>query len=176
MLLVLRRFAVVAALILSMGGADAATYTVRKGDTLYGIARKHKLSVKGLMAANGIKDATKLQIGQKLRISGRASSSSRATGRSSKARSNPYARVGVGKRVVIGSRHAGYGSWGRRGSGRSLSSSSGRRVSRRATVPSSRPPSRCRCLRPPWSAICFAAGEAREADQRLGPPVQRSPS
>ena len=43
------------------------TYTVKKGDTLSGIAYRYRCSVKELMRWNRLK-STKLRIGQKLRI------------------------------------------------------------------------------------------------------------
>ena len=43
------------------------TYTVRKGDSLYEIARKHKLTVKKIQQLNGIK-GTMLRPGQKLKL------------------------------------------------------------------------------------------------------------
>ena len=43
-------------------------YTVRKGDTLSGIADRHGLSTKALAAANALKDADELSIGQQLSI------------------------------------------------------------------------------------------------------------
>jgi membrane-bound lytic murein transglycosylase D len=50
--------------------APAATYyTVKKGDTLGGIARKYGRSVKQLMQWNGLKNANSLRIGQRLRVS-----------------------------------------------------------------------------------------------------------
>ncbi len=43
------------------------THTIRKGDTLYGISRKYKISVTAIQRANGLK-GTNLRIGQKLLI------------------------------------------------------------------------------------------------------------
>jgi len=43
-------------------------YTVKKGDTPWGIAKRHKVSVDNLLKANGVTDATRLRIGMKLRI------------------------------------------------------------------------------------------------------------
>ena len=43
-------------------------YTVRKGDTLSGIADRHGLTTKTLATANALKDADELSIGQQLRI------------------------------------------------------------------------------------------------------------
>lgn len=48
--------------------AAGGTYSVRSGDTLWGIAHRHKVTVNSLLKANGIPDAKKLKIGMKLRI------------------------------------------------------------------------------------------------------------
>ena len=44
------------------------SYTVKSGDTAWGIAKRNGVSVKSLLEANGIKDARKLRIGMKLEI------------------------------------------------------------------------------------------------------------
>ena len=89
------RTALVAALIVLFSGAFAlgATHTIKKGDTLYSLAKRYKTSVTRLMATNGIKDPTKLKIGQRLSLPG--SSSSKST------KKTYVSRVGVGKRVII---------------------------------------------------------------------------
>ncbi len=48
----------------------AATYTVRRGDTLARIARKHKMSVNALMKLNGLtaKDARNIKVGMELKV------------------------------------------------------------------------------------------------------------
>ena len=43
-------------------------YTVRSGDTLYGIARKNGTTVKRICQLNGIKETTVLQVGKRLRV------------------------------------------------------------------------------------------------------------
>lgn len=48
--------------------AEESTYTVQRGDTLYGIARKFSLSPQFLMELNDIEDPTVLQIGSTLRL------------------------------------------------------------------------------------------------------------
>lgn len=52
-------------------GGDG-TYTVRRGDTLSGIARRVGLSVNSLAAANGLDDRHRIYPGQDLRVDGRA--------------------------------------------------------------------------------------------------------
>ncbi len=44
------------------------TYVVKKGDSIYGIAKKHNVSVNEIITANNIKDVSKIGIGQKLSI------------------------------------------------------------------------------------------------------------
>ncbi len=58
----------------SGGEASTGTYTVKKGDTLSGIAAAHKTTVAALVKLNGLKDPNKLAVGQKLKVSGSASS------------------------------------------------------------------------------------------------------
>jgi LysM repeat protein len=48
--------------------ASGSRYTVAKGDTVYAIARRYKISEDALMRANGIKKAAGLQIGKSLTI------------------------------------------------------------------------------------------------------------
>ena len=43
-------------------------YTVKKGDTLSGIASKNKTTVSKICKLNGIKSTSKLKAGQKLRV------------------------------------------------------------------------------------------------------------
>lgn len=44
------------------------TYTVKKGDTLSGIALKHNTTVEALASTNGIKNPNVIFVGQVLRI------------------------------------------------------------------------------------------------------------
>lgn len=46
-------------------------YTVKNGDTLGGIAQRHRVSVRQLMRWNNIKNPNALRLGQKIRIEGR---------------------------------------------------------------------------------------------------------
>ncbi len=47
---------------------SSTTITVKKGDTLYSLARKHGVPVRSLIAANGVAPPYALAIGQKLRL------------------------------------------------------------------------------------------------------------
>lgn len=49
-------------------GLGGTTYTVKKGDTLGGIARRYHVTVAQLMRWNGIRNAKALRIGQRLRV------------------------------------------------------------------------------------------------------------
>lgn len=48
--------------------ANAKFYTIKKGDTLYSIAKSYGTTLKQLCDWNGIKDADKIYLGQKLRV------------------------------------------------------------------------------------------------------------
>ncbi|GAB1483753.1 M23 family metallopeptidase [Treponema sp.] len=48
--------------------AQETIHTVKKGDTLYALARSYGVSASEILAANGITDARKLQVGQKIQI------------------------------------------------------------------------------------------------------------
>ncbi len=56
----------------SSGGGG--TYTVRAGDTLGGIAARHRTTVSAIASANGIRNVNLIYTGQKLRIPGGSSS------------------------------------------------------------------------------------------------------
>ena len=60
-------------------GGATSTYTVQKGDTLYGIARKNGMKVPELLAINNFDDDVFIEIGQKIKISGSAGSSVTST-------------------------------------------------------------------------------------------------
>lgn len=56
-------------------------YIVKKGDTLYGIARKNSMSVADLMAINNLDSSAVIKVGQKLKVTeGSAASSSASAG------------------------------------------------------------------------------------------------
>ena len=66
--------------LLLAGCASDATYTVKRGDTLYGISRQTGTSVKELARLNGISPPYTIEIGQKLRTGGKAAK--KASGKS----------------------------------------------------------------------------------------------
>lgn len=51
----------------------SGTYTVKKGDTLSGIAKRYGTTVKELAALNNIKNVNLIQVGQKLKVKGNSS-------------------------------------------------------------------------------------------------------
>jgi len=66
----IRTFSIVLFFSLAMSAfaGDALKHTLAKGETLYSISRKYKVSYEALAAANGITDPTKLRIGTVLII------------------------------------------------------------------------------------------------------------
>lgn len=59
----------------SSGNSSGSTYTVKKGDTLSGIAKAQGVSVANLQSWNGIKDPNKIKVGQVLKLKGSSGSS-----------------------------------------------------------------------------------------------------
>ena len=104
----LRPLLLVAMALFLAGISEAASYhTVRKGDTLYSLARTYKTKVSTIMAINGIKDPTKLRIGQKLRMTSSGASSTARKSSSSSSYSKPAPKIGGGRRVIIDAGHGG---------------------------------------------------------------------
>lgn len=58
----------------SSGSSSGSTYTVKKGDTLSGIAKATGVSMANLQKWNNIKDPNKITVGQKLKLKGSSSS------------------------------------------------------------------------------------------------------
>ncbi|NIP92357.1 MAG: LysM peptidoglycan-binding domain-containing protein [Akkermansiaceae bacterium] len=78
----------------------SSSYKVQRGDTLYGIARKHKMSMANLKALNP-RIESKIMVGQSLTVSGQPRSSSTTSSTSSQVRgSSPGATPPVSKKSV----------------------------------------------------------------------------
>jgi len=58
--------------------AKSRTYTVKRGDTLWGVARKHDVTVPALASANGLTSKSQLTAGAKLKIPGGTARASEA--------------------------------------------------------------------------------------------------
>ncbi|RYM02811.1 LysM peptidoglycan-binding domain-containing protein [Sporolactobacillus sp. THM7-7] len=58
--------------------SSSGTYTVRRGDTLGGIAQRHHTTVSSLARLNHISNPNKIFVGQRIKLSGTASVSSRS--------------------------------------------------------------------------------------------------
>ncbi len=57
-----------AAVVKPLAAADASIYTVKQGDTLFGIAKSHGVAVRNLAAWNNLEDASSIRRGQQLRL------------------------------------------------------------------------------------------------------------
>lgn len=84
--------------------ARATVHTVKYGDTLSGLAARHGVSVKQIVAANKLKDAHSLRIGQKLTIpakstaqASKSSKSSKQTAQASKSKAKQTAQASKAK-------------------------------------------------------------------------------
>ncbi len=64
----------------SSGATTTASYTVRSGDTLWGIARAHNTSVSALISANGLSSDGFIRVGQRLNLSASGANSSANSG------------------------------------------------------------------------------------------------
>jgi LysM repeat protein len=65
------------------GTASGGVYVVRRGDTLYSIARRHGTTVQAIMNANGLRNGNFIWVGQRLTIPGASSGGSSSGGGSS---------------------------------------------------------------------------------------------
>lgn len=103
---------------------SGSSYTVKSGDTLYGLARARGVSMSHLAALNGLPANATLKLGQNLRLSGNAVASksssvvqaqrAQTTLRQATARSNSYGRVRAASTRYVGIRYM-YGGTGRYG-------------------------------------------------------------
>ncbi|AXR73717.1 MULTISPECIES: lytic transglycosylase domain-containing protein [Auritidibacter] len=57
------------------GSSQSSTYTVKRGDTLSGIAARHGVSLSTLLNANGLKTSSIIYPGQKIKLSGTSTGS-----------------------------------------------------------------------------------------------------
>lgn len=57
------------------GNTNVSTYTIKSGDTLYGISRSHGMSLQALLSLNNISASSLILPGQVLKISGNANTS-----------------------------------------------------------------------------------------------------
>src|SRR5690625_528358 len=60
----------------STSKTTVSTYTVKKGDTLSHIAKRHGTTVNRLASLNNIKNVNKIYVGQKIKLPGGSSSKS----------------------------------------------------------------------------------------------------
>ncbi len=91
------------------GSATAASYTVRAGDTISGVAQRYGLQPQKLMQMNGL-NTTTLQIGQKLNTGGAAAPSKPAASTPSKGGS--YVRSAALRFLGIRYANGGTNNWG----------------------------------------------------------------
>lgn len=77
----------------SSNSSDGSTYTVQRGDTLYGISRKTGTSVRDLARLNGISAPYTIEIGQRLKTNGSTAGSSSKKSSSKKSSSTRTAKV-----------------------------------------------------------------------------------
>jgi len=68
-------------------------YTVKKGDTLYGISRKFNISMNRLIQINDLKNPDVLSTGQRIYISGSVQDKNRTTSKTSKTISNTKKKI-----------------------------------------------------------------------------------
>lgn len=95
-------FCVLALALLPGMALQGASHTIKRGDTLYSLARTYKTTVSALMSHNGIKDPRTLKVGQRLKIPSGSSTSKPGSARST---------IGKGKAVIIDAGHGGK-DWG----------------------------------------------------------------
>ena len=82
------------------------TVTVKKGDTLTGIAKKHNTTVNELVKLNGIKDPNKIYVGEKFKTSENPTSettySIQKGGTTKQVDKATYDKIETGKKIRVG--------------------------------------------------------------------------
>ncbi|MCD1268632.1 LysM peptidoglycan-binding domain-containing protein [Microbacterium sp. MEC084] len=86
--------------------SSGATYTVKAGDTVWGIAYNHKTTVAAILRANGLSESAVIYPGQKLKVSGSAPAAAKPAAPASASRgvatSKPVAASGATYTVKAG--------------------------------------------------------------------------
>ncbi len=72
----------------STGSSSSSTYTVKSGDTLYGIAKTYSTTVAKLVSLNNISNSNKIYVGEVLTLSSSSSTSSTSTSSSNSSTSS----------------------------------------------------------------------------------------
>jgi peptidoglycan DL-endopeptidase LytE len=101
----------------SSKSVSGSSYTVKAGDTLYGLSLSRNMSMYQLAALNGLSANATLQIGQSLKLSGSPqvqAQRAQTTLRVAAVRSNSYGRVRAASTRYVGIRYV-YGGTGRYG-------------------------------------------------------------
>jgi N-acetylmuramoyl-L-alanine amidase len=91
------------------GGAAQGSHTVRAGESLSVIARRHGVSVRQLASANGIADANLVRVGQRLTVPGASGGGSAAPAPASGAQPPPASVTRANVGVLLDSTARRYG-------------------------------------------------------------------
>ncbi len=86
--------------VIRRGGKRPVIHVVRRGDSLWRIAKRHRTDVRTLARLNGIGPGAKLRAGQKLVLSARDADSSVAAARGSTSKSSTHAASGGSRQVT----------------------------------------------------------------------------
>ena len=102
----LARVMAVVAVLAVAGSAATSTYTVRRNDTLSGIASRHGVSTRSIMVANGLSNPNRVVAGRTLSIPGSSGTAAAASAGSYTVRpgdtlSHIAARTGVPSRSIV---------------------------------------------------------------------------
>ncbi len=88
-------------------GGTGGAYRVKAGDTLFGIARGHGVTLDDLLAANGLQRNSVIKIGQSLRIPGAAGPAATSAAATPRSGSPRYHTVRKGETLSAIARHYG---------------------------------------------------------------------